>query len=138
MAAAPDGRLVCELIVQRLLEVSDDHVADATRQARIYYLSVCHRLSGSLFARLCHSCYWFVIKANALVQSEPLQPGKQFKQLQAGIIILAKHAPQFAVDSMEKWRKGKLKDLHDRGLVLTSSKKGLAAVRCSCSAVPIP
>eukprot|EP00892_Ulva_mutabilis_P001735 jgi/Ulvmu1/11562/UM079_0005.1 len=92
MAAAPDDRLVCELIVHRLLEVSDDYVADAARQGEL------------------------------------LKPSEQFKHLQAGIVMLAKHSPQFAVDALEEWRKGKLKELHDRGLVLTSSKKALAAM----------
>ena len=34
MAATPDGRLVHELIVQRLFEVSDDYVADAAQQVQ--------------------------------------------------------------------------------------------------------
>lgn len=64
-----------------------------------------------------------------MMQSGPLKPGQQFKHLQAGIVMLAKHAPQFAVDSLEEWRKRKVAELRERGLVLTSSKKSLAAVR---------
>lgn len=134
MAVATDGRVVYELIVQRLFEVSDHYVADAAQQVHICRFSwihcICSISSGFSADAACMSmpCSHLLSQSCTVMQNGPLKPGQQFKQLQAGIVMLAKHAPQFAVDSLEQWRKRKVAELHDRGLVLSSSKKSLAAV----------
>lgn len=138
MAATADGRLVHELIVKRLFEVSDDYVADAAQQVQHcqqFELERCFLELNSgvpvLHACLDALCHRLSHQLDKVLQSEPLKPGEQFKHVQSGIVMLAKHAPQFAVDSLEEWRKRKVEELQERGLVLTSSKRGLAAVRFS-------